>query len=335
MAKKTPSPSVPPIIVIFGGEEFRKAETLAGELNGLLPPDVDRGMALCEYDGSRSEEQGGPTIVNILDDLATLPFLAPRRVVVIRDADKFITLNRERLERYVAAPAPTGVLILVCRTFPAATRLAKASVAARGRLIECKAIRPHEVPAFIGEQAALHRKKIEPLAVSRLADRVGPDQGRLVGDVEKLALFVEDRPAITAADVDAIVEPTREEKIFAAVDAAGLGKLREALVMWRQMLALDKNVVFPAMGGIAWSLRNWINAHNLLASGLSLAQIAPRVQMWQRDKELALLLKRIPARKAARLLAATADLDAQAKSGGRSIEMGVEALLVEIAQLAE
>ena len=55
-------------------------------------------LALSEYDGTRDAENGGPEFAAIADDLATLPFLAERRVVIIPDADRFISANRERFE---------------------------------------------------------------------------------------------------------------------------------------------------------------------------------------------------------------------------------------------
>ena len=124
---------IPPIAVFFGDEEYRKSVLLKEALDEFLPPEVERSTALTTYDGTRPPDQGGPSLAAVLDDLATLPFLSDRRVVVVRDADRFVSAHREALERYLEKPAATGVLVLECRSFLGTTRLSKAVVAAGGR----------------------------------------------------------------------------------------------------------------------------------------------------------------------------------------------------------
>lgn len=325
--------AAPSFVVIFGDEEYQKLNALAKVRDELLPPEVDRGLALCEYDGARDVENGGPQLATVMDDLCTLPFLADRRVVIVRDADKFVSACRERLERYAANPSPTGTLVLVCRSFPKTTRLYKA-VTAGGRVVECKKLSSRAVADFVMEQFAVSGKRVDFNIAQRLAEMIGNEQGTLVGEIEKLCLYAIDRPTVTMADVDALVGQSREEKIFAVMDAAAAGKPREALALWHQTLETDKAAAFKAVGGIAFVLRKWLAAQNMRAAGLPVPAIAPKVMMWGRERELEALLRRVPATRIQGLLAALAELDAQAKSGGRSIEMGVEALLIEVAEVA-
>ena len=66
MQKTTTQP--PPIIVVFGDEEFQKSQALARLLDALLPAGVDRALALSEYEGTKREEQGGPTLAAVMDE---------------------------------------------------------------------------------------------------------------------------------------------------------------------------------------------------------------------------------------------------------------------------
>ncbi len=327
-AKKT-SRTPPPIVVIYGDEDFQKAKILHAVLDRLLPPEVDRAMALCEYDGTQGEEQGGPALATVMDDLATLPFLAKRRVVVIRDADKFITTHRQRLERYFDAPAPTSTLVLVCRSFPKSTRLYKAATAC-GYLRECKRLNHRGLIDFVIGAFAEQGKQLDPAAAARLVDLVGTDQGMLSGEVEKLCLYVGDRSRVTTDDVAELVGLSREEKVFAVMDAAALGRPARALELWHQVISSDPAATFKAVGGIAFKLRSYLNAHQLVGEGLPVRTVAPKVMMWGRERELQSILRRLPIGRLERTLAGLADLDAQAKVGSRSIEHGVEALLLRI-----
>jgi len=321
----------PPIVVVFGDEEYHKASIIQRTLDLLLPPEADRTMALSAFDGSQTEEQGGPVLATVMDDLATLPLLSERRVVLIREADRFITTWRENLERYLEGPAPTGTLILECRSFPKTTRLYKAVLACGGQVHECKKLAGRALAGFVLTEAQARGKRMQPAAAERLCELVGPHQGALAGEVEKLCLYVGARPTITAEDVAALVGQSREQKIFAVMDAAGAGRLAEALELWRQVLATDSAAIYKAVGGIAFVLRRWLDAQRMRAEGAHIRAIAPKLMMWGRENQAEALLARLPPSRLARHLAAVAELDSQAKSGLRSIEAGVEALLLDVA----
>ena len=321
----------PAVVVIFGDEEHQKTIAVRRTLDALLPPDVDRAMALCPYDGSQTPDKGGPDFAAVMDDLATLTFFADRRVVLIREADRFISANRERLEKYLAAPAPAGTLVLECRSFPRNTRLYKAAVACGGQLHECKKLTGRALVGFVLGEAQARGKRIDPAAAARLVELIGQEQGTLAAEVEKLSLYTAERPTITLGDVTELVGQSREEKIFAVMDAAGGGQLEETLRLWHQVLTTDPAAVFKTVGGMAFVLRRWLAAQRMAAEGMPIRSIAPKVMMWGRERQLEALLRRLSPIRLSRLLAAVADLDSQAKSGTRSIETGVEAVLMQVA----
>lgn len=330
MAKKSP-PAVPPIAAIYGDEPHQKSTALTCLLDELLPPNVDRDLALTAYDGERPPEQGGPEISTVLNDLRTLPFLAERRVVVIRDADGFITRHREALERYAAAPARTGVLVLECRSFPKNTKLFKAVAAVGGLAQECRKLYGRALLEFVQDEARKRGARMSEGVAARLVELIGTDSGALAAEVDKLALYVSPRQEITDVDLSALVGETREEKIFAVADAAGAGRLQDALRMWNQVIETDSEAPFRAVGGLAFVLRRWLNAHRSVAEGATPFELARKMMMFDRPQELQVILRRQSPARLRRALAALADLDSQAKSGARSIEKGVELLLVRLA----
>jgi len=327
---KSPT-SPPPIVVVFGDEEYQKSVFIERALNALLPPPIDRTLALSVYDGSRIEEQGGPGLAAVLDDLATPAFLAPQRVVLIREADRFVSQWRDRLEHYLSRPSPTGTLILECRAFPKTTRLYRAVIAAGGEVHECRKLFGRALTEFVRQEARARGKTIEDEAAAWLCDLIGPDLGALVAEVEKLSLYCGSRRTITVADVAALVGQSREEKVFKAMEAAGLGRPSEALGLWRQVLATDPAAVYRAVGGIAFMLRRWLDAQNSRAGGTSLSELCQKLLMWGRPGDVETLLDRLPAKRLQNLLADLAELDSQAKSGIRSIESAVESFLLRVA----
>src|SRR5207244_3629139 len=102
---------------LLGDEDFLKRSARAA-LEPKLLEDADPSFALSAYPGDAADWSV------VRSELATIPFLSPRRVVVIEQADKFVTEHRSELEKYVAAPS-SGVLILDVKTWMATTKLAK------------------------------------------------------------------------------------------------------------------------------------------------------------------------------------------------------------------
>ena len=328
------SPANPPVIGVFGDDGYQKNVALTRALDALLPRGIDRSLALSAYDGALPADQGGPSISAVLEDLATLPFLASHRVVLIRDADAFVAAHRERLEKYLARPAPTGALLLECRSFPKTTRLSKTIAALGGQLTECRKLAGRALVDFVVNEARARHKHVERAAAARLVDLIGQDAGSLTSELDKLALYAADRPTISDADVSELVGQSREEKIFAVLDAAAVGRLPDALRLWRQVLATDPEAVYKALGGIGFKVRQWLGAHRLHADGVDVSEIASKLMMWRREADLLALFRRLSPTLLRRLLAAIANLDSQAKSGARSIETGVEHLLIRLAVTA-
>lgn len=74
-------------------------------------------------------------------------------------------------------------------------------------------------------------KKIEPRAMEMLFERVGFHPVAVVMELEKVALFVLDRPLISCADIEAMVGRTREDALFELTEAFGNRQLAATLTI--------------------------------------------------------------------------------------------------------
>src|SRR5262245_23871431 len=127
-----------PVYVLFGDEDFLKRQVRA-TLEPLLLEEADPAFALSVYPG---EEADWSTVRGELD---TLPFLSPRRVIVIEQADTFVSEHRAQLEKYITKPSK-GTLILDVRTWASNTKLAKAIPDVV--TFACKALKPFQLPQW-------------------------------------------------------------------------------------------------------------------------------------------------------------------------------------------
>jgi DNA polymerase-3 subunit delta len=218
-------------------------------------------MSRIEIDGPDAE------LADVLDELRTLPFLADVRMVVVRDADPFISRYREHLERYVAEPSETGVLVLVCKVMNKQWRLTKA-IQKIGLLMPCKAPPPWDRDKWLVARARqAYGKQLDRTAARALTELAGDDMATLDAELAKLAIYVGDRDGITDADAEALVGLSRPENVFRMTEAIAAHDAATAIRLWRQTLATDKQAAFRAVGGVAWAVRQMIAAKQGVSSG--------------------------------------------------------------------
>ena len=67
----------------------------------------------------------GPTAEfrEVAEELTTLAMFGSQRLVVVDEADEFVTRYRAELEDYVARPGRSGILLLDVKSWPSNTRL--------------------------------------------------------------------------------------------------------------------------------------------------------------------------------------------------------------------
>jgi DNA polymerase-3 subunit delta len=253
---------VRPVYVLHGDEDFLKRQ-VRGALQTLVLGTTEDSFGLSSHAGDKA------VFAAVHDELQTLPFLAPRRLVVVEAADPFVTRFRAQLEKYVAKPAPTGVLVLDVRTWPTTTKLAK--FLGPDAAITCKAPTARRLLEWcLRHAASTHGKQLSAPAAGLLVDLVGPEMGQLDQELAKLAVYVGDAAGIDADDVDRLVGNSREENTWKLFDALAGARPAEALAVLDR--ALDQgDEPLRVLGAFSMQLRRLAQAHRLTQQGRPLA----------------------------------------------------------------
>jgi DNA polymerase-3 subunit delta len=250
-----------PVYVVHGDEAFLKRQVLAALKVLVLGPEDDFGASV--YAGDKA------VYATVYDDLQTRPFLGSRRLVVVENADPFVTRERTRLERYVAEPAETGVLVLDVSSWPATTRLAK--LVPDAATLVCKTPSAQSLPGWCADWcAARHGKQLPTAAARLLVDLVGTDMGMLDQELAKLAVYAGDASRIETADVDKLVGNSREEKTWQIFDLIGGGRSGEALALLDRLLDQGEEPM-RLLGAFSVQLRRLAQIARLNAQGVPLA----------------------------------------------------------------
>ena len=277
LAKATKSKRQP--VYVFSGDEDYLKRLCREAIVAAVLGDADPTFAVASYPGDKLD------FSTVRNDLDTLPFLSPARVVVVDAADPFVTAHREQLEKYAAAPSTIGVLILDVKSFPETTKLAKALP--DGAKLVCKAPPPYKLADWCREWAkSRHDKALAPDAAEVLVELVGPHLGLLDQELAKLSVAA--GPAVTADDVARLVGRTRAANAFRILDAVGEGSPAAALGLVADLFA-DGEDAFAILGMLTSQLRKLAAVQRHLGQGLALgpALDAAGVAKWPQARQAA------------------------------------------------
>ena len=270
--------AAPSVCAVFGDEAYLRSEVLATLRRQVLSGEED-GFSLTTFTGKEVQ------LREVLDAISTVSlFGGGRRLVIVEEADPFVTEYRAQLEDYVARPAKGGVLVLDVKTWPGNTRLAKA-VAAGGMTIDCRSAetmkpperkaRDRELKAWLTTRAiVLHQVRIDTSAVAALLDLIPPEPGILIQEIAKLALMVGKDRVIGEKFVRENVGGWRTRTTWDMIDAVADGRAAAALAQLGRLIAAGEKPQ-GLLSQMASSLRRFATAMELVESAEARRQRLP------------------------------------------------------------
>jgi DNA polymerase III subunit delta len=267
-----------PVYTVFGDDSYLIRESIRAVARMVLP-DEDREAGMTRF--------AGPTVplATVLDEVCTLPFFSRRRLVIVDEADTFVTKHRKDLEGYVANPSRSGTLLLQVKQWPATTILAQL-VDKAGLAINAASPRESELIKWLGQLAQTQfDTQLSPDSAKLLVELVGPEAGVLAAEVEKLSVYAGESRRIQRADILTLVGAGRVETIWKALDAATTGQARLALEHLDTLIAAGEHPT-QMLAAMTFSLLKIHHAGRLRAARLNIDEACHRagIQAFAVDK---------------------------------------------------
>jgi DNA polymerase-3 subunit delta len=234
------------------GEDDAEKASVAAEFIEM----VDDGLRAFNVDRLYGGEM---KVDDLLDASATLPMMAPRRVVLILEAEKLLIPKREskaaeeeqeRLEAFLDDPPAHATTVFVCGGVDLRRRSVKLLMKA-AHVVDCGTIEDSaDAERWVKTRAARIGAVLDATAARALVARVGLDIARLRTALDRLALYAHGQPAITVDDVrQAVPAGPDVQENFGIANAIQRNDAAEAL--HQLALALDGGAVpFFVMGQI-------------------------------------------------------------------------------------
>jgi DNA polymerase-3 subunit delta len=199
-----------PVYYLHGPEDVLKDEAVRLIVDGALEP----SLRDFNFD-QRSAGQLDPEAVGVL--CTTLPMMAERRVVLLRDVEgwKRRPKTRAAFLEYLAHPAPETVVILVQSS---AEEAIDKDLVSGAYSVSCDPLPEERALKWLARHAAALDVRLEDGAARHLLEAVGNDLGAVASELQKLAALPADAP-FTADEVGGLLGVRHGETIYDWRDA--------------------------------------------------------------------------------------------------------------------
>jgi DNA polymerase III subunit delta len=332
------------VAVIVGKEPFLQAEYTNQLRDGLAKQHGADGIDTIRFDGQSAQ------LADVLDECRTFGLMQQHKLVVVDQAELLIKEeNRERIERYVQAPADNATLLLRAdRWYPGKLdKLIDAMPNAAGTMIKFEEIsHATAVTWAIRRCEKRHSATLDRQAAEMLVARIGPELGRIDTELAKLSLAASDDPkskiqdpksppTITAPLVSDMVALTHEEEAWVIQETLLSGDPVASIGHMRQILDTSRRDAHVPLSWACLDLaRKLHGASRALREGQNPWQIGTKLKLWPEHRREAILAaaKRADPARFRELLRAAIQTDQRFKSGYGDPERGLETLALKFAQ---
>jgi len=228
------------IITISGSNSFAMSRRL-GELVSKFTQQNGE-LAIERFDAEEADGQA------ILDAIQAIPFLAQRKMVVVRGGanNKHFA---DKVEQILSSISNTTDLVLYEPNLDRRTVYFK-ELKRQTEFEEYAQLDSTGLASWLVAEAKKQSSKLNPADANYLVQRVGLNQQLLAKELDKLATYSAD---INRQNIDLLTEPMPQSKVFELLDAAFNGQKQKALKLYDdQRLQLKDPQEILAM--IAWQL---------------------------------------------------------------------------------
>jgi len=187
---------------------------------------------------------------------------------------------------------------------------------------------------FIKEKMQPENVAIANDALSKLILFIGADLWRLENELQKLILFIksEDRKEIKTGDVELMIEPNLNLKIFDLTDALALRNTQKVISLFQSMLKKGEDV-FMIFNMIIYQLRNMLIVEDLIKRQVQRNELAKKAGLHPFViTKTEQSLRKFRAGEIVKFYNSLKETDWKVKSGQIELESAMDLLLVEFCE---
>jgi len=257
-------------VLLFAGSDSYSKEKALDELRSALLNASSRELDYKVFYGDDVD------IRELIDCASTIPLLSPKKIIVIKEAEKLSRQDRARLGAYIKKGIGSTCLVLQC---------ADDSLLEEDGLVEYVSVRRFDnltdrelglwIERFVNSKSG---KSILPDAIEVLRELQGADLLSLSQELEKLIAFVGEKKEIGSSDVEELVGKSVMATAFDLTAAIEKSKIDDAMRIIAD-LTLSGKRHYEIVGLLCWHLRRMMKARILRDKGESDLRIANALRL--------------------------------------------------------
>lgn len=318
-----------PNVLLFAGEEaLVKQEALSALEKKLLEP------AFAQMNRMVLE---GATAQAIEEAAQTLPMLADRRILTVRDWAVLLPgkckdeeSETERMLKFLSVPPDTCQLVFFMRSEPDFRKKLPAFLRKQGYEVRFEALSDAEIEKWIRRRLRPAGKSASRETVERLVYLAGRELTRLDGEVEKLIAYTGERAEISPQDVDGIVARSAEAGVFEMIDRLFSGDAAGAHQTLRTLLQTGQTRI-ALLALITRQLRMLTHLAFARESGASLDAVEKEMKIHPyAARKMRGQIRRLSARALEEAYLSCVEADFAVKSGKLRDAAALERILLKI-----
>ncbi|MFH0763683.1 MAG: DNA polymerase III subunit delta [Candidatus Omnitrophota bacterium] len=269
----------PSVHLFVGDNEYLKEKAIADLKSAILKDSSGNDLDYKVFRGGEADFR------EVLDSVATIPFLSAKKLVVIKNIEDLDDPDLGRLIACIKKSLKTTVVVLDAKS--------DSVVSVYGELAGLASIKRFDgmtdaefhgwVKKFVQVKTA-SGKKIEDDAVSQLKDLHGNNLTALSGEIEKLIAFTGERSLITLADVEKIAARSAFSSAFDLTRAIENNNPDFALSIASDLTAAGRKH-HEIIGLLCWHLRRILRAKTLQAKGEPDSRVANILKIGRRYQD--------------------------------------------------
>ncbi len=328
-----------PVYLLFGAETYLRdlaAKTIA---DLVLANSSLREFNEIEHSLSESKIQYA------LSDAEQLPMIDARRVVKITNVKVSANSNKDNLkeedeeilERYLARPAETSIVIFIADEFDKRRKISKLLLG-KCVSVEFDELENAELIKWAKDKLREFNAEADTRAMNLLAALVGNNVRRLTNEVEKLAVAALPDKLITYELVESLVPNSREISNFDLTDYLLAKDKTRALQVLKKILD-DGAEPLMLLGLISYNFRRLFLSKELMEQGVERKEVARIMKLhWSKQEDFLAAARRTEAKKLSWIMQKIAETDVAiktSKGGGGTVgsRLQIEMLVCELANL--
>ncbi len=244
---------------------------------------------------ARAAEEGQSTTLEVLsgdrvtgeafaEATGALTLAVGRRYVLADGVERWKEKDvKQAAEALKALPPETVVLLIAAGKMtrgkgPAPETLVKAVQGIGGDVQLCAAPRPAQMPGWITERARELGLVVSADAAHALLERVGPEQQRLMRELEKIACYAPDGERVERETVEALTASDLEARAYELADALIEGDSERALLV-AEGLRVQGEEIMHIVFAMLRQLRQARRAAAMAETGASSQEIASALRV--------------------------------------------------------